>query len=485
MIGSVPIANWATTQSMTDEFLEAASDVLSMLTADRLRSKRIVTIASPEQAQAFRELAVPGAARPIAEVIEDAQRVFACRIRMDHPNFYGFIPSPASQLSFVGEMLTTGFNAHAGSWMQSSGPAAIEQGLIAWLAERAGLPPGAGGLFVSGGSMANLTGLMLARDRMLPLEERSRGVAYVSSQTHSSVAKGLGVLGILPDQIRRVGVDSDRRLDVAALAEAIMADRAGGRLPFVVVATCGTTNTGSIDDLYAIADLAARERLWFHVDGAYGASVALSGRHRSLVEGLGLADSLSWDAHKWLFQTYGCGMVLVRNRTHLLESFATSAEYLQDAASDDNTPNFWDYGIELTRPARAMKLWFTLQVMGEQVLGESIDHGFLLAETLEVALRERPDWRIVSPAQLGIVTFRYEPPGHEPVMLDTLNTSIARQMVEDDVAAPLTTRLDGVIVLRACTISPQATLEDIEVMVAELDLRARSLHSAIRPGFGA
>ena len=465
---------------MTDAISDAMSDILSMLATDRSQLERIVTIASPEEAEAFRKLAVPGTARPIADVAQDARRAFACRVRMDHPRFYGFIPSPASPLSFVGEMLTTGFNAHAGSWMQSSGPAAIEQGLIAWLAQRAGLPERAGGLFVSGGSMANLTGLMLARDRMLPSEERRRGVAYLSSQTHSSVAKALGVLGFLPDQIRKVAVDADRRLNVAALAKAVTEDRAIGRLPFAVVANCGTTNTGSIDDLHAIADLATRERLWLHVDGAYGASVALSGRHRSLVDGLGRADSLSWDAHKWLFQTYGCGMVLVRDRTHLLESFATSAEYLQDAEAGDDTPNFWDYGIELTRPARAMKLWFTLQVMGEQAMGEAIDHGFLLAQTLEAALRGRPDWRIVSPAQLGIVTFRYEPPGHDPATLDALNIAIARQMVEDDVAAPLTTRLDSVVVLRACTISPQAVTDDIKAMVAELDRRARTLRDASR-----
>lgn len=460
---------------MNQDIWDAAREVLSRLAADRAQGGKIVSIASPEEAAVFRELAAPKAARPIAQVIKDAERVFAHRVRMDHPRFYGFIPSPASPLSLVGEMLTSGFNPHAGSWMQSSGPAAIEQGLIAWLAERVGLPHGAGGLFVSGGSMANLTGLMLARDRMLSPEDRRRGVAYVSTQTHSSVAKGLGVLGLLPDQVRKVAVDADRRLDVAALAKAIAADREAGRAPFAVVASCGTTNTGAIDDLHAIADLAGRERLWLHVDGAYGASVALSGAHRSLVDGLGRADSLSWDAHKWLFQTYGCGMVLVRDRTHLLESFATSAEYLQDAAAGDDTPNFWDYGVELTRPARAMKLWFTLQVMGERALGEAIDHGFLLAETLEAALRERPHWRIVSPAQLAIVTFRYEPPGHDASRLDALNTAIARRMVEDDAGAPLTTRLDGAVVLRACAISPEATVSDIRAMVADMDARATEI----------
>ncbi|ALJ12159.1 pyridoxal phosphate-dependent decarboxylase family protein [Sphingopyxis macrogoltabida] len=465
---------------MNDDIWGAAREALDRIAADRTRRETIVSIASPDEAAAFRALAAPGAGRAVAEVVGDAERIFAHRVRMDHPRFYGFIPSPASPLSLVGELLASGYNAHAGSWMQSSGPAAIEQGLIAWLAERAGLPESAGGLFVSGGSMANLTGLMLARDRMLPPEERHRGVAYVSTQTHSSVAKGLGVLGFLPEQIRKVAVDAERRLDIAALGEAIAADRAAGRLPFAVVASCGTTNTGSIDDLHAIADLAARERLWLHVDGAYGASVALSGRHRALVDGLGRADSLSWDAHKWLFQTYGCGMVLVRERRHLLESFATSAEYLQDAAAGDETPNFWDYGVELTRPARAMKLWFTLQVMGERAIGDAIDHGFMLAETLEAALGERPHWRIVSPARLGIVTFRYEPPGHDGSELDTLNTAIARRMIDDNVAAPLTTRLDDAVVLRACTISPDATADDIRAMVAELDTRAQAIAAAIR-----
>lgn len=465
---------------MNDDIWGAARGALDRIAADRARRETIVSIASPEEAAAFRALAAPGAGRAIAEVVGDAERIFAHRVRMDHPRFYGFIPSPASPLSLVGELLASGYNAHAGSWMQSSGPAAIEQGLIAWLAERAGLPDSAGGLFVSGGSMANLTGLMLARDRMLPPEERHRGVAYVSTQTHSSVAKGLGVLGFLPEQIRKVVVDAERRLDIAALGEAIAADRAAGRAPFAVVASCGTTNTGSIDDLHAIADLAARERLWLHVDGAYGASVVLSGRHRALVDGLARADSLSWDAHKWLFQTYCCGMVLVRDRRHLLESFATSAEYLQDAAAGDETPNFWDYGVELTRPARAMKLWFTLQVMGERAVGEAIDHGFMLAETLAEALGERPHWRIVSPAQLGIVTFRYEPPGYDGSELDALNTAIARRMIDDNVAAPLTTRLDDAVVLRACTISPDATADDIRAMVAELDTRAQAIAAAIR-----
>jgi len=459
-----------------DEIWNAAHIVIDRIRDDRQADgQRIVRIAAEDEAAAIRKKAAPGAPRAPAEVIEDAVGIFANRVRMDHPRFYGFIPSPASPIAFVGDMLASGFNPHAGSWMQSSGPAAIEQGLIAWLAEKTGLPVDAGGLFVSGGSMANLTGLMIARDRMLPAEERRRGIAYVSTQTHSSVAKGLGILGLLPDQLRKVAVDADRRLDPAALAAAIAADRAAGLLPFAVVASCGTTNTGSIDDLHAIADLAAAQGVWMHVDGAYGASVALSNLHRALTDGLGRADSISWDAHKWLFQTYGCGMVLVRDRIHLIESFANNAEYLQDAIADIEIPNFWDYGVELTRPARAMRLWFTLQVMGEVALGDAIDHGFALAEALEAQLRLMSDWQILSPAQLGIVTFRYAPAGRDAAGLDALNTLIARRMVDDNVGAPLTTRLDGAVVMRACTISPAASTDDIRSMAVAMDALAMQI----------
>lgn len=470
-----------TTPQEGDVIWDAAREVIARIADDRRAAPgRIVAIASPEEASALAGKAAPGAPRALADVIADAADIFSHRVRMDHPRFYGFIPSPASPLAVVGDLLTSGFNAHAGSWMQSSGPSAIEQGLIAWLARRAGLPAEAGGLFVSGGSMANLTGLMLARDRMLPPERRREGVAYVSSQTHSSVAKGLGILGFLPDQIRKIAVDDRRRIDLGALADACAADRAAGLLPFAIVANCGTTNTGSIDDLNGIADLAARERLWMHVDGAYGASVALSKSHRALVDGLGRADSLSWDAHKWLFQTYGCGMVLVRDRRHLVESFANNAEYLQDAIAGMETPNFWDYGVELTRPARAMKLWFTLQVLGEKALGAAIDHGFALAEALEAALAPLADWQIVSAAQLGIVTFRYVPPGRGAEELDALNSRIAREMVEQNLGAPLTTKLDDMVVMRACTISPDATFDDIRAMARSMDQLAREI--ALRQG---
>jgi L-2,4-diaminobutyrate decarboxylase len=233
-------------------------------------------------------------------------------------------------VAWVADAVTAAFNVHAGSWFQSSGPSAVEDSLCRWLAVQAGFPAeeGAGGVFVSGGSMANLTGLILARDQKLKFEERARGVAYVSDQTHGSVAKGLRILGFRNEQIRKVKSDEDFRMDVAALVDTVEKDKEAGLVPFLIVATCGTTNTGNVDPMDKIAAFAQSQNMWMHVDGAYGASVALSRSHRSLMRGVGRADSLSWDAQKWLFLTYGCGMVIVRERRLLVESLASNAEYI-------------------------------------------------------------------------------------------------------------------------------------------------------------
>ncbi|RDW65981.1 PLP-dependent transferase-6 [Coleophoma cylindrospora] len=445
----------------------------------------IVALASIDEAVAISKNAIPTSRpRSISSVLSEAETIFSRRIRMDHPHFFGFIPSPATPVSFVGDMITSAANTHAGSWLQSSGPSTIERSLISWLATVAGLPNTAGGLFLSGGSMANLTALMLARDSKLgsTWQEKARGVAYVSDQTHSSVAKGLRILGFENTQIRKVKSDNQFRLDVDALEKEILSDRAKGLLPFLIVASCGTTNTGSVDPLHALAKLARTQfpSLWLHVDGAYGASVALSKSYKHLVDGLGEADSISWDAHKWLFQTYGCGMVLVRDGNLLRQSFATEAEYVRDAvdSGQSDSPNYWNYGPELTRPARAMKLWFTLQVFGLDGFGAMIDHGFVLAETAEAELRKLPDWTILSKANMAILNFRFEPKERSEEELDEMNMAISQQLILENIAAILTTKLLGKVVLRICSISPKLSKEAMRHIIARLDTVAREREGA-------
>ncbi|KAH8812951.1 pyridoxal phosphate-dependent transferase [Xylogone sp. PMI_703] len=447
-----------------------------------LRQQPILAVADQETASSFRQIARPlEQARQLSEVLSDAEKIFSYRMRMNHPASFAFIPAPVSPLSFLGDMLTSAFNPHAGSWLQSSGPSAVESGLIRFLAERLGLPGTAGGLFVSSGSMANLTALVVARDQKLgqSIQDRAKGVIYVSDQTHSSIAKGLRIIGFMDNQIRKIKSNGRFQMNIDALREAISLDKSQGLIPFLIVASCGTTNTGSIDPLHEIVAIARNHSpgLWVHVDGAYGASTAMSKSHRQLLDGIGEVDSVSWDAHKWLFQTYGCGMVFVRERRCLTQSFATGAEYTRDAADSEDLdcPNFWNFGPELTRPARAMKLWFTLQVLGLDTMGEMIDHGFSLADVADAELRKLSDWEIISGSQMAIVNFRYVPKGWDEEQLDALNSAISKSLIQQDVATALTTKLLGKTVIRICSLNPNLTEDDMRDIISKLDATAKTL----------
>ncbi|KAF4461318.1 hypothetical protein FALBO_11877, partial [Fusarium albosuccineum] len=367
------------------------------------------------------------------------------------------------------------------TWAASPGANAVEVSLCAWLAAQTGLPSSAGGIFTSGGSMANLTALVMARDRKLGHDSatRARGVVYISDQTHFCIKKGLNILGFFPEQIRVLPSDAMGRMKVPELREAIKNDVQELKLPFLVVATCGTTNTGSVDPLDEIADVAESYDMWMHVDGAYGASVALCQPRRHLVAGLARADSLAWDAHKWLFQTYGCGIVLARDKLHLKATFTTTADYIRDLDIQDERPNLLDYGMELTRPARHMKLWFTLQTLGLDTLSSMINQGFMASELFEQELRKMPTWEIMSSASLAILTFRYHPDFRSGDELDRLNESISSELLENNIAFIATTKLGGAVCLRACMINNMITDRDIREICIALDETAESLSSKV------
>jgi L-2,4-diaminobutyrate decarboxylase len=455
----------------TWSLMQSLPSLLDQVYADG-KNRSIVTVASAQQVARIKASAIPGTARPFEEVILEAQHIFQLSSQVQHPRFLSYIPSPVSPVSWMGDTLTSAFNVFSGSWDGGSGIASVEVALIAWLASQVGLPHSAGGLFVSGGSMAILTGLTVARDRTLKDDERIKGVAYMSDQTHFSVAKALRVLGFFDNQIRTIPSDSTFIMDIIELEKAILADEEKGLIPFAIVANFGSTNTGGIDPLDQIATLAQAHSMWLHVDGSYGASVSLSKSHRSLICGLDRADSISWDAHKWLFQTYGCGIVLVREKQHLSQSFSTTAEYVRDNVVDDETPNLWNYGIELTRPARHMRLWFTLQVLGLDAIGQMIDHGIMLAETAETELRKLPDWEICSPATMAIVNFRCCPPGWDELKLRELNSAISRDMISRNSAGIVTTVLRGKVCLRVCSISPLLKQSEMQQIVRDLDKTA-------------
>ena len=323
--------------------------------------------------------------------------------------------------------------------------------------------------------MANITALTAARDNKLDDQTLHLGVAYISDQTHSSVAKGLRIIGIPNTRIRIIPSRSDFTINTELLEEQILKDKKDGLIPFVIIGTAGTTNTGSIDPFKTLSEISGKYNMWFHIDGAYGASVLLSPKYKHLLDGTQLADSISWDAHKWLYQTYGCAMVLVKNVQHLFHSFHVSPEYLKDVEGDSENLNTWDIGMELTRPARGLKLWLTLQILGTDLIGSAIEHGFQLANWAEEALRMFPDWEIISPAQLAMLNFRYAPKGFSENELNLFNEKISKEILESGYAAVFTTVLNGKTVLRMCTLHPEAKKEDIDETIRLLDTFAKRL----------
>lgn len=436
----------------------------------RIHTQPVIQEADALQLDKIRSIGIPAQGRPVDEVVREMQQeVFRFSGDSNHPRFFGFVPGPASCVSWLGDVMTSAYNIHAGGSRIAPAINCVEQQLIRWLADQAGFGREAGGIFVSGGSMANITALTAARDRKLNEDTLHLGVAYVSDQTHSCVAKGLRVIGIPSHRIRTISTDEHFRMRVDELEQAITKDLADGLLPFAVIGTAGTTNTGSVDPLEELAAVCKKYQIWFHVDGAFGASVLLSQSCRHLLKGVELADSLSWDAHKWLFQTYGCAAVLVRDVQDLYRSFHVSPEYLKDLEGGSDMVNMYDIGIELTRPARGLKLWLTLQVLGTELMSAAIERGFQLAQWAQDAVSCMPNWEIIAPAQMAMLNFRYAPAELSEEQKDSINEKISARLNESGYAAMFTTILNGKTVLRLCAIHPETSHEDILTTLRLLD----------------
>jgi aromatic-L-amino-acid decarboxylase len=414
----------------------------------------------------FRE-PVPERGTDPRELIEKLKAgVFANQLHVDHPRFFAFVPGPGNFVSTMADALASGFNSFVGTWLGGSGPAEIELVTIDWLRTLCGLPETAGGLFVSGGSMANLTALAIARHTRLGYEIPG-AVVYYSDQTHSASERALRVLGFAPAQARKLPSDESFRLPIKALAAGVASDRAQGRRPFCVIANAGTTNTGAIDPLPELAHFCREEGLWLHVDGAYGAAAVISDEGRRLLEGLGEADSLALDPHKWLFQPFEIGCVLLRDKRLMKDALSIHPEYLRDVHRFAEETNFCDYGIQLTRNFRALKLWMSLKTFGLEAFRQAVARGFRLAEAAERRLRTNPVWEIVTPAQMGVVTFRHRS--------EAANQQLVDAMLADGFALFTSTVLRDRTVLRLCTINPRTTEDEIVATVDRMEFLARSL----------
>ena len=410
----------------------------------------------------------PEQGRDPNELLAQLEReVLPNNLHVDHPRFFAFVPGPNNFVSTMADALAAGFNVFNGTWLGGSAAAAVELGVVRWLARVCGLPKSAGGLFVSGGSMANLTALVAARHALLN-DHTENAVIYFSDQTHSSVERALRVIGFLPEQLRKLPSDENFRLSIQTLRDAIGVDRAKGLRPFCVIANAGTTNTGAVDPLNELADLAVKEKLWLHVDGAFGAAAILCDRGRKLLSGLDRADSISLDPHKWLFQSFECGCVLVRDVSLLRSAFQIKADYLRDVHRLTVEFNPADHGVQLTRSFRALKVWLSLQTFGVAAFRDAMTRGFELAEIAERELRARKGWEILSAAQMATVCFRFGESSE-------VQTQLVDLMMKEQFALLTSTELRGNAALRLCTINPRTTEQDIVKTIERLDQLARKL----------
>lgn len=373
----------------------------------------------------------------------------------DHPRHLARVPGPSSYAGVLGEWLGTGFNTICATWEGATGPATVELVALDWLRELLGLPTGTEGILMSGGSLSSLTGLAAARHALGP------GVAYITDQTHTSIVRALRTLGFAPDEVHVVPTDQRLRMTTTAVSEALEEDRGHGRRPCFIIATAGTTNTGAIDDLEGLAELAAAHDMWLHVDGAYGAPAALCPAGREALTGMERADSLVLDPHKWLFLPYDIGCLFVRRPGALAAAFSMRPEYLADVQATTDV-NFGDRGPELTRRSRAIKLWMMLRVYGAQRLRAAIERTLAVAEYAQQVLEADPFWEVVTPAQLAIVTFTH--PGWSPAD----HSARSAALTAEGYATATSTSLQGRHVLRLCTINPRTTEVDIEQTLERL-----------------
>lgn len=383
------------------------------------------------------------------------------------PGYFAYVPNDASPYSVAGSIMTDVFDVYAGANLFSQSAGIIEKKLISWMAGLIGFPDTAGGVFTSGGSMSTLTGFVAARNSLLDEDEYSLGTAYFSDQAHSSVRKGLMIMGVPKDRMRIIPTDDNFRIQTDVLERRIKEDLDAGLKPFLLVGSLGTTNTGSVDSFKELARMRDKYSMWLHVDGALGGSILFSRNHRHVADGINLVDSLTWDLHKWGLQTYACSCLIARDRSKLISTFSEHPEYLDDI-QDDTQPDGWDMGIEMTRPARSLKFWTMLQALGTDKLEAVIDRSLHTMDFAAEQIDSLSDWELTSTPSCCVVTFRYAPAGHDEDELNNLNTRIGEQLACRSDIHLATTVIRSMKVLRISMTNSAITTDDVSYLVQKL-----------------
>jgi aromatic-L-amino-acid decarboxylase len=440
-------------------------DMLDYL--EHLRERPVWQPMTGEIRASFRD-ALPASPTDLAAVYREfSESILPYSSGNNHPGFMGWVQGGGTAVGMLAEMLAATLNANCGG--RDHAPIEVERQIARWAQQMFGFPTAATGIFVTGTSIANFVALIVARTGVLGAESRRAGIAaggkeltaYVSAAAHVCVRQAMELAGFGSDALRLIPTDSSHRIDLAALGDAIVNDRAAGRTPFFLVGNAGTVDIGAIDDLDGLAALAKREGLWFHVDGALGALAVLAPSLKPRFKGMERADSIAFDFHKWGQVPYDAGFILVRDGERHQAAFASPTAYLRRETSGLAGGSPWpcDFGPDLSRGFRALKTWFTLKTYGSERLGAEIARSCALAQYLKQRIEADARLELMAPVALNIVCFRYRCADS-----DRRNAAIVAALQESGVAAPSTTIIDGKLAIRACLINHRTQECDIDAL---------------------
>lgn len=452
----------------------------------RVRDLPVAPATSAAELDALLVEPIPAEGRDFGRILETFRDVIVPGSRHNgHPRFFGYVSSPGTAVASVADLLASALNANLTAWRSAPAPVQVERLAIDWIRQALGFDDGAGGLFTSGGSMANLTALAAARHRHCGAEVSTLGIAahpnplrvYASTEAHHSIHKAAALLGIGRANVREIPVDERFRMRVDELVRAIDEDRAAGLDPFCIVANAGTVVTGAVDPLPEIAQVAARQGLWLHVDACYGGFARLAPSVSPLFEGLEQADSVALDPHKWLYLPADCGCLIYRNPTEVLGAFALDADYtrvLHEGPAEAHA--FWDYGPELSRRFRALKVWMLLAYAGTAAIGGAIESNVDCARYVARLIEESDDFELMAPVELSIFCFRYLPESLRGIArseadereLDRLNEQIMLDLQRAGGSYVSNATIRGRFAMRGCVLNYRTTRRDMEVLLDDV-----------------
>ena len=461
--------DWSSLRTLGHEMLD---DMFSYL--EKIRSAPAWQPV-PDHIKATFAAPVPRAPLPAREVYERfAKEVLPYPTGNIHPRFWGWVMGTGSPFAMLADMLASGMNPHVAGYDQAAFH--VEKQVIAWLGQLLGLPENSSGVLVSGGSMANLIGLVVARQAKSGTDGRGKGLrdapkqmtVYCSLETHSWAQKAVELMGIGSEHLRRVEVNDRFQINLRELERAIRTDRENGFAPICVIGSAGTVNTGATDDLMGLRQLCDAEELWFHVDGAFGALAGLSSKYRHLVNGLNSADSIAVDLHKWMYMPFEAGCVFVRDAALHRQTFSVTPNYLSSFTRGiaSQPMEFAALGVDLSRGFRALKIWMSLQMEGSEKFGRLIEQNIDQAQYLASLISQHPHLEVLAPVELNVVCFRYVPVSDaDESELTRINSEILLELQESGVAVVSSTLVNGRFALRAAITNHRSRRSDFDLLI--------------------